>query len=406
MIMISRSRHLCLAWCTLGLLLLAGCGHGVGAAASTASATPGHDYGATATPYGERAVPPTPTLTPPPGWSAILSGLDFTNDSTQDALVASAAQPGRIIGCGTRTPMYDPTPPHFVLSNDGGQTWQSRTIPNLPASQWCGVLADTLQPDTFAVAGDFGGSLYVTRDAGVTWTTLDLPRGWSTSGQPVLTRPIGLIGGQLVAVENRAYGSPGSLVHASLTTGSWHTIATTLPPAGADPYAAALDPDNPAVMYLSGAPGSTCSQICRAAVYRTTDGGASWQLAHMLPSAEHIALYTAHHQQVFAEELDGLGSPQPPAYSADGGTTWQDIPIGVGDPLWVSPQGRAYTESVADAATLTDTLYRLDPAHGTSMPIGTYTLGPGPVLATVVDGPAPAVLYPTPDQYWRLPLST
>jgi hypothetical protein len=223
----------------------------------------------------------------------------------------------------------------------------------------------------------------------------------------MLTRPIGLIGGQLVAVANRSYGNSGSLVQASLTTGSWHTISTTLPAGGADPYAAALDPDNPAIMYLSGLPGgtTTCTRRCIAAVYRTTDGGASWQLVHTLPSAEHIVLYTAHHQQVFAEEVvDGPGQL---AYSADGGITWQDSSsIGVGDPLWVSPQGRAYTESLADAATMTDTLYMLDPAHGTSMPIGTYTLGPGPVLAAVVDGPAPAVIYPTPDHLWRLPLST
>jgi hypothetical protein len=411
-IMLTRSRRLRLAWCTLGLLLLAGCGQGAGAAGSAASATPRHDYGATATPYGQQALP-TPALAPPPGWSLILSGLQFINTSTQGALVASAAQPGRVIGCGMRTPIYDPTPPSFVLSSDGGQTWQTRTIPNLPSSQWCAVLADTLQPNTFAVEGDFGGSLYVTRDAGVTWDTLNLP---------LLTRPIGLIGDQLVAVANRSYGNPGSLMQASLTTNSWHTIATTLPAGGADPYAAALDPDNPRVMYLSGLPAgtTTCTRRCIAAVYRTTDGGGSWQLAHTLPTAEHIALYTAQHQQVFAEEVvDGPGQL---AYSADGGITWHDSSsIGAGAPLCVSPQGRAYTESPAAAtatatataatATYPDTpvpytLSVLDPAHGTSMPIGTYTLGPGPALAAVVDGPTPAVLYTTPNYTWRQPLST
>src|SRR5215469_10868635 len=94
MIMISRSRHLGLVWYTLGLLLLTGCGQGVGA---TGPATPSYGYGATATPYGQRAVR-MPVLAPPPGWSAILSGLQFTNTSTQGALVASAAQPGRVIG--------------------------------------------------------------------------------------------------------------------------------------------------------------------------------------------------------------------------------------------------------------------------------------------------------------------
>ena len=402
-----RSRYMVATWAltsvgqTIGFILvvamaLAGCGQGVGTAAS-ASKTPGPDYGATATPYGQRAVP-TLALTPPPGWSPVLSGLQFTNTSTHGALVASAARPGRVIGCGMSTPIYQPTPPIFVLSNDGGQTWQTRTIPNLPSAQGCDVLADTLQPDTFAVEPEiYRGSLYVTRDAGVTWKALELP---------LLTRPIGLAGGQLFAVANRAYGQPGTLLQASLTTGSWRTIATNLPEAGSDPYAAVMDPDNPAVIYLSGFSRSTSANGTGCAVYRTTDGGASWQLAHLLPSARHIALYTAHQQQVIAEQVDAIENPQQLSYSADGGTTWQDSSIGAGDLLWVSPQGRTYTESWVATAPMTDTLYALDPAHGTSKPIGTYTLGPGPGLLAVVDGPAPALLYATPDQIWRLPLST
>jgi hypothetical protein len=76
---------------------------------------------------------------------------------------------------------------------------------------------------------------------------------------------------------------------------------------------------------------------------------------------------------------------------------------GGGEPLWVSPQGRALTETSVDAWT--DTLSTLDPAHGTMTPMGTYTLGQGPIVAAVVDGPTPALLYATPDHIWRLPLS-
>jgi hypothetical protein len=377
------------ASCALLLLLLAGCGRAVGAGSSV---TPGYASGATATPYGQMTVP-TPALTPPPGWSAILPGLQFINTSTRGALVVSAAQPGRVIGCAMRTPISQPaTPPTFVLSDDAGKTWQTRAIPNLPPAQGCTVLADTLQPDTFAVGPNvYAGLVYFTRDAGVTWNTLELP---------VLVRPIGLAGGQLFAVADRSYGTPGSLLQASLTVGTWHTVAQTLPSAGSDPYAAAVDPDNPALMYLSGFSGTT------AAVYRTTAGGVSWQLALTLPGARHIALYTAQQHQAFAEQLDGLESDHQLFYSADGGTTWQGIAMqykGGGAPLWVSPRGRALTETSVDSSTAT--LSTLDPAHGTMTPIGAYQLGLGTFLAAVVDGPTPALLYATPDYIWRLPLS-
>jgi hypothetical protein len=290
MIMLSRSPLVRFASCTLGVVFLASCGRAVGAASSATS-------GATATPYGQITIS-TPALTPPPDWSAVLPGLQLTNSSTQGGLVVSTAQPGRVIGCAMRTPMSQPaTPPTFVLSEDGGNTWQTHAIPNLPPARGCTVLADTLQPDTFAVGPNlYAGLVYFTRDAGVTWKTLELP---------VLVRPIGLAGGQLFAVADRSYGTPGSLAQASLTTGTWRTVGKTLPSAGSDPYAAAVDPGNPALIYLSGFSGTA------AAVYLTTDGGVSWQLALTLPAAHRLALYTAQQHQVFAEQLDGLDSDHP-----------------------------------------------------------------------------------------------
>jgi photosystem II stability/assembly factor-like uncharacterized protein len=292
-----------------------------------------------------------------------------------------------------QTPISQPaTSPTFVLSNDAGTTWQTRAIPNLPPAQGCTVLADTLQPDTFAVEPTvYAGPLYVTRNAGVTWNTLELP---------VFVRPIGLAGGQLFAVANRSYGTAGSLLQASLTVGAWHTVAPALPPAGADPYAAAVDPDDPAVMYLSGFSGTT------PAVYRTTDGGVSWRLALTLPAAHHMALYTAHQHQAYAEQLDGLDSHHQLFYSANGGATWQGIAMqhtGGGDFLWVSPRGRALTQTSVDSSTAT--LSALDAAQGSFTSIGTYALGSGPILVAVVDGPTPALLYATPNHIWRLLLS-
>jgi BNR/Asp-box repeat protein len=384
--MLSRSSLLRLTAYALGVLLLAGCGRVLATGPSMAP-------GATATPYGQ-TTKPTPAVTPPPGWSAVLPGLQLINTSTRGGLVVSAAQAGRVIGCGMRTPVSQPaTPPTFLLSDDGGKTWQTRAIPNLPPAQGCEVLADTLQPDTFAtLPSTLGASVYFTRDAGMTWNALELP----PSG-----RLIGLSGGQLLAVAGRSYGQPGSLLQASLAVGSWQVVAPTLPPAGSDPYAAAVDPDNPAIMYLSGFSGTT------PAVYRTTDGGLSWQLARTLPWAHQIALYSAHQHQVFAAAANDLfDSARPLVYSADAGRTWQSVSMhdqGASELLCVSPQGHVITET--GPVTSYVTLYALDPAHATFTPMGTYTLGPGPLLTAVVDGPTPALLYATPDHVWRLPLS-
>ena len=369
------------ALCAACVLLLAGCGSAVGTHSSTLP-------GATMNADGQHAVP-TPTLTPPSGWSQVLPQLQFTNTSTHGALVVSAAQPSRVVGCGMPTPNDQPAiPPSFVLSNDGGVTWQIHAIPDMPPAQSCTILADVIEPDSFVV---FSDAVYASRDAGKTWQVMHLPR---------VARLIGLAGGQLFAVADRSSQAAGSLVQASLATGAWRTATQTLPTAGWDPYAAAVDPDNPAVIYLSGmSAGAT-------AVYRTSDGGASWQAVLTLPSAQRIALYTAHHQQVLAEQLNGRDSSHPIYYSADGGANWHDIADGEihsGFVLGVSPQGRTIVASGLDAWT--DTLYAFDPAHAAFTTLGTYRLGQGPLLAAVADGSTPALLAATPDHVWRLPLS-
>lgn len=378
------SRLLRFTLCVLCLFLLVGC-------ARTVGISPSPSPGATPTPRGQVAVP-TPELSPPPGWSAILPGLQLTNTSIHGGLVASAARPGRVIGCAMSTPIYKPaTPPTFVLSEDSGKTWQTRTVPNLPPAKGCDVFADTLQPDTFAMLPyTFGSALYFTLDAGMSWQTLPLP---------TLAVPIGLTGGQLVAVADRANQSRGSLMRASLATRAWSTVGNALPPSGWDPYAAAVDPDDSTIVYISGVSGAT------TAVYRTMDGGASWQNVKTLPSAHRIALFTAHQHQVFAEQLDGFSSDSPLFYSADSGAHWRGIAMHIkdgGESLWVSPQGHVITENTTDAQT--GVLYTLDPARGAFASLGSYKLGQGPTLAVVTDGAAPALLYATPDHIWRLPL--
>ena len=383
----ARPLQVRLSLCLLFLVLLSSCGRAPG---SGAGATPG----GTATPPGQITVP-TPVLTPPPGWSAILPGLQFANASTLGGLAASAARPGRVIGCGMRVPINQPAvPPAFELSDDGGKTWQARAIPNEPPAQGCLVFADTLQADTFVLLPDVLGSpLFYTRDAGASWQTLGPPPGG------VAPRPVGLVGGQLFGVAQPSGASAWQLMRASLAAGTWQTLNRALPHSEYIPLVAAVDPEDPARLYVDGVVGSVLT------VYRSTDSGASWSAVAALPTAHHLALYTAHHHQVFAEQLDGKDTDHPLVYSADGGTTWQGVSLHIktgGEQLWMTPQGQIITETEVDAWNRT--LYRLDPVHSAFTTIGTYTLGQGPVVAAVVDGTVPALLYATPDHTWRLPL--
>ena len=310
--------------------------------------------------------------------------------------MASAARPGRVIGCGMRTPINQPaSPPAFEVSDDGGKTWQARVISNLPSAHGCVVFADTLQPDTFALMPDVPGDpLFFTRDAGASWQTLSPPPGG------VAPRPFGLVGGQLFGVAQPAGASAWQLMRASLATGTWQTLTQALPHSEYIPLATAVDPEDPTRLYVDGVVGSVLT------VYRSTDSGASWSAVESLPTAHHLTLYTARQHQVFAEQLDGTDTDHPLVYSADGGTTWQGIALhqkSGGDSLWISPQGRVISATQLNATT--GTLYTLDLAHDTFTTIGTYALGQGPVLAASVDGSVPALLYATPDHTWRLPLN-
>jgi hypothetical protein len=370
------------------LLLLCACGQSQGASSGGSPA-------ATLTPHGTPSQP-TPELTPPPGWSVILAGLRFTNTSARGALVASSAQSGRVIGCGTSVPLSQPPePPSFVLSDDGGQTWKTRAIPNLPPAIGCTVFADTLQPDTFALmlSNSVGAPIHVTKDAGVTWRALKLP----TDG--ITPTAIALVGGRLFSVMNPSGANSWQLMQLALDTGSWRTLNQSLPNSQYIPLAAAVDPEQPTTIYMDGAIGSTLT------IYRSLDMGISWQAVVSMPTAHHVAINTLSHHRVVVEQQDGLDTPTPLQYSSDRGASWQGIAMhynGGGESLFISPQGRIFTATGADAAT--SVLYELDPVRGAFSPLGSYTLGSGAPVVAVVDGTAPALLYATSDHVWRLPL--
>jgi photosystem II stability/assembly factor-like uncharacterized protein len=288
-------------------------------------------------------------------------------------------------------------PPTFLLSDDSGQTWQTRAIPGLPSSAGCTVFADTRQPNTFALvlANTPNIPIYFTRDTGATWQTVDaLPSGGSPS-------PIALVDGQLLAIANPPGATTWRLWEASLETRSWRTLNQALPNSDYIPLVAAVDPEDPATIYVDGIVSSVLT------IFRSSDSGATWHAVLTLPTAHHIALYTMTHHRIIAEQQDGQDTDQPLYYSSNGGVTWQGMALhdkSGGELLSVSPQGRVITKTSADATS--DRLYTLDPVTRSFTTLGAYVFGPGVPLAAVVDGPSPALLYATSDHLWRFPLRT
>jgi len=108
----------------------------------------------------------------------VLPGLTVSDFGHFNTLVTSAAKPGRVAACGLPPHSWPQNvAPMFVVSDDGGRTWQQRALP-LAGSVWeCDLNGDLLDPDAYALgvrrisqgAVDGQGEMFITQDAGRTW---------------------------------------------------------------------------------------------------------------------------------------------------------------------------------------------------------------------------------------------
>ena len=115
---------------------------------------PSHRTGYTASPTpGPTGVATSPGLVVPAGWKQALPGLILSDFSHYDTLVTSTAQPGRIAACAMPPhPWPKMAPPIFVISDDGGRTWQQRAIPVVGVVWTCDLSGDTFDPNTYAIS--------------------------------------------------------------------------------------------------------------------------------------------------------------------------------------------------------------------------------------------------------------
>lgn len=369
----------------LAFALLAGCSFSLG-----------EQKGAATTPSGQPA-----DAASPEGWTSILKGIRFTDAAGAVGLVASAARPDRVAGCGLTSRPGISAIPVFALSDDGGRTWQTRPIPGAPAIKACYLFADTQRSDSFAVVWNAASSpaLAVTSDAGRTWRSLAIPSGF---GFGLGRSGNNLIGGHFFAVVRPEGAADFHLAETAIDDGRWTILDEKLPGVVIDhsQLVFTVDPDDTATIFAV----TLLSQVLTVVV--THDGGATWRTVLKVPSAHRLALWTTYHHGVAVEQLDGQDAAAQFFFSIDSGFTWQ--PSGLhyrvgGELMYIGASGRIITQTSIDAAKYN--LFTLNPTSGDFSLLGTYDLGPGAPIGVVTDGSSPAFLYGKSDGTYRLPLA-
>jgi hypothetical protein len=276
---------------------------------------------------------PTPLVYVPAGWTQVLPGLILSDFGHFNTLVSSAVQPGRLAACALPPHSWPVSvAPVFVMTDDGGRTWQQRPIP-LAGSVWeCDLAGDLLNPDTYAVSlihiidGKSGGpdETLVTDDAGRTWRRAAMPASMEYS---CATLP------------------------QQLHMPEW---------VQADPCT--VDPWNPAHLYAV-VPLSPSTTNHGLSLYETRDGGSSWHLLHTWPTTYRLQELHLTRSGLYVEDSqDGVGK-QGVYRSADGGTTWAELPL---KEAWVNYFGLGGRL----LATAYPRLFQVDPVTAALTPLG------------------------------------
>lgn len=335
----SHSAHLWLLIILSGLLTLplavVGCGPASGVPGAGTQATLAPCAGRTPSPNRAPCHAAAPPLIVPAGWTQVLPGLILSDTSHFNTLMTSAAKPGRVAACALPPhPWPAMAAPVFVVSDDGGRTWQRRAIP-LAGSVWeCFLRGDILNPDTYAASmvyikdGKAGGpdETLVTQDAGRTWHLGAMPASMEYS----------------CATLPQQLNMPG-WVYA---------------------YPCTVDPWDPTHLYtfIPTSP-STASRGLR--LYETRDGGSSWHPLHIWPTA--LRLMEIHPTSSGLYVVDGQdgGGGQGVYRSADGGVTWKQLPLqgAVRGIEYFGSAGRLLTTAYPQ-------LFQVDPVTGEPTPLG------------------------------------
>jgi photosystem II stability/assembly factor-like uncharacterized protein len=338
-------------------------------------------------------------------------GIYKTGDGG-DSWTRSIAAPAQVIGLSEQAPdvlyagVYSGQYRGVIKTTNGGSSWtkvfDAYNMPPLPYSQgstnirYHALAVDPKDPNHAIVGDDV--NLYVTFDGGATWnssggSSSDGGRFWSGSN-------FGGLCGEMIAFDAQ---EPDHFLLGAADGGLWQTwdggrsftrnVPDSLGVPGGDPGEVFTDFQDGAISYEDGRKIYLIGDVYKndqGSLFRTTDGGATWQKRHDGPFVS-VEVKKGNDQVVLAIGSNNIYR------STDGGSTFTEVSSNIGarrlssDPL---SAGTFY-------ATSTSGVHRSIDSGQTWTNIG------GPHLwgyfgSVAVDPADPGSLYATAfDGFWR-----
>jgi len=337
-------------------------------------------------------------------WVAINGGVQQPGAWNVAALAVDPATPARVhaaVESGVSGGVFTTT--------DAGQSWTFRSIEALTD-----LAIDPATPTTLWASGQ---SVYRSTDAGVTWTpvrsggsfrslavapsapatvyagtafgsihkTTDGGATWTALGGPASDR-VATIAVDPATPTTVYAGYEDFGVYKSVDGGTtWTPLG---PSVGAQPLSVedlAIDPADPAVVYAAGYLAGTAPSV---GVYRSTDGGATWDDTPLVALVRTLVLDPSDGAVLVAGTQDGIGLWR----SEDAGASWSAS----GDGLVNTSVGALATApsaaGVAYAAAAGEGVFRTGDG-GTTWSPTTFTADLGQFFALAVDPSASGTVY-------------
>lgn len=264
--------------------------------------------------------PADPTRLYGPTWNAVLKSTDGGNtwEAKMNGLVANRTVDVLVIDPQNPHILYGGVGETMVVSTDGGESWQSQEYgAGLGVARLHQIVVDPFNPATIYVAG-LGAAVYKSVDSGRSFLPMPFNTGEGAYG--LAAHPA-----QKDALLAGVNSSQAAIIR---TQNGWdfEPASTGLIYGGADSAYSALAyaPSNPAIVYA----GSGYESNPKAkGVFKSTDGGASWfDVSNGLrrnPDTgfpyyiKAIVVHPANPASVFLATGSGLYR------SVDGGQSWQ-----------------------------------------------------------------------------------
>jgi photosystem II stability/assembly factor-like uncharacterized protein len=226
----------------------------------------------------------------------------------------------------------------IARSDDGGRTWRAQTD-GMPPIAPTHILRT---PEGTLYVAAFGRGVYESTDLGEHWSL----RNTGIEGdQPFAWRLARDAKGALYLVAARrsddgSFGNSGDGAVYRSTDGAAHWTRLALPRGVNGPNGLAIDPKDPARLYLAAWGRSTREGAMDGGIYLSTDAGATWR--RVLTEDQHV--YDVTVDPADPQVLYACGFEQAAWRSTDRGLTWKRIPgfgFKWGHRVVVDPRDRA-----------------------------------------------------------------